>query len=226
MMHSHGLRASSVAAASGIVTTGLVLNLDAGNSASYPGSGTTWTDLSGYGNNATLTNGPTYSSANGGSIVFDGVNDTVSIPTSANQAMGTGNCTFEWWAKTSDSQGGYAYSSNDFLNITYSSTDLYYQGLFNNTTMFFANTAHYNNSWHHHVITRISGTVRWYIDKIQVGTGSDSYTYTNNNPILLMRGFFGYTAGNMAVWRMYKNKGLTSAEVTQNFNALRGRYGV
>jgi len=225
MRHSHGLRASSVAAASGIVTTGLVLNLDAGNLASYPGSGTTWTDLSGYGNNATLTNGPTYSSANGGSIVFDGVNDTVSIPASANQAMGTGDCTFEWWAKTSDSTGGYAYSSNDFLNITYT-TNLYYQGLFGYTTMFFANTAHYNNSWHHHVITRISGTVRWYIDTIQVGTGPDSYTYTNNNPILLMQGYYGFTAGNMAVWRMYKNKGLTSAEVTQNFNALVGRYGV
>ena len=55
------------------VTNGLVLHLDAGQSTSYPGTGTTWTDLSGYGRIGTLTNGPTYSSVNGGSIVFAGI---------------------------------------------------------------------------------------------------------------------------------------------------------
>ena len=49
-----------------IVTSGLVLNLDAGNTASYPGTGTTWTDLSGNGNNGTLVNGVGYNFANGG----------------------------------------------------------------------------------------------------------------------------------------------------------------
>jgi hypothetical protein len=60
-----------------VATDGLVLALDAGNSKSYPGSGTTWTDLSGRGNNGTLTNGPTYSSSNNGVLVFDGVDDYV-----------------------------------------------------------------------------------------------------------------------------------------------------
>ena len=60
-----------------LVMNGLVLALDAANPKSYPGSGTTWTDLSGRGNTGTLTNGPTYSSANGGSLVFDGTNDYV-----------------------------------------------------------------------------------------------------------------------------------------------------
>lgn len=60
-----------------IVTDGLVLCLDAANPKSYPGSGTAWMDLSGNGNNGTLTNGPTYNSGNKGSIVFDGVNDYV-----------------------------------------------------------------------------------------------------------------------------------------------------
>ena len=55
-----------------IVQSGLVLNLDAGNLESYSGSGTAWTDLSGQGNDGTLVNGPTFSSDNGGSIVFDG----------------------------------------------------------------------------------------------------------------------------------------------------------
>jgi len=57
-----------------IVRDGLVLCLDAANRKSYPGSGTTWTDLSGRGNTGTLTNGPTYSSSNGGSLGFDQVN--------------------------------------------------------------------------------------------------------------------------------------------------------
>ena len=61
-----------------IANDGLVLALDAANPRSYPGSGTTWTDLSGNGNNGTLVNVPTYSNANGGSIVFDGVDDYVS----------------------------------------------------------------------------------------------------------------------------------------------------
>ena len=62
-----------------IVKDGLILDLDAANRYSYPGTGTTWTDLSGNGNSATLLNGPTFDSANGGSIVFDGSNDYAPI---------------------------------------------------------------------------------------------------------------------------------------------------
>jgi len=58
-----------------IVSSGLVLCLDAANKLSYPGTGTTWTDLSGTGKNLTLTNGPTFNAGNMGSIVFDGTND-------------------------------------------------------------------------------------------------------------------------------------------------------
>ncbi|MCX6263624.1 MAG: hypothetical protein NTZ47_03635, partial [Bacteroidetes bacterium] len=64
---------------SGIVTDGLVLWLDAGITPSYSGSGTTWNDLSGNKNNGTLTNGPTFNSSNGGSIVFDGINDYIDL---------------------------------------------------------------------------------------------------------------------------------------------------
>jgi hypothetical protein len=62
-----------------IVTNGLVLNLDAANKDSYPGTGTTWTDLSGNGNNGTLINGPSFlSNVNSGIIKFDGVDDYIS----------------------------------------------------------------------------------------------------------------------------------------------------
>jgi hypothetical protein len=57
------------------VFSNLLLNFDAGIVSSYAGSGTTWTDLSGNGYNATLINGPTYSTSGGGSIAFDGSNE-------------------------------------------------------------------------------------------------------------------------------------------------------
>jgi len=80
-----------------IATNGLVLNLDAGNTSSYIGSGTTWTDLTGSGNNGTLTNGPIFNSGNGGSIVFDGINDVVSLGNILN--MGSNSWTMSCWVK-------------------------------------------------------------------------------------------------------------------------------
>jgi hypothetical protein len=78
-----------------VVTDGLVLALDAADTNSYPGSGTTWNDLSGNGNTGTLTNGPTYSSDNGGSIVFDGTNDYVPL---VNNLGDPQQFTIEFWA--------------------------------------------------------------------------------------------------------------------------------
>jgi hypothetical protein len=78
------------------VMDGLVMYLDAGNTKSYLSGSSTWNDLSGNGNNGTLTNGPTFSSANGGSIVFDGVDDTITVPYSSTLDP-TGGITIEAW---------------------------------------------------------------------------------------------------------------------------------
>jgi hypothetical protein len=67
----------SVSGGPDLIQDGLVLCLDAANTKSYPGSGTSWVDLSGNGNNGTLTNGPTFSSANSGSVLLDGANDYI-----------------------------------------------------------------------------------------------------------------------------------------------------
>jgi hypothetical protein len=64
-------------AVGGLVTDGLILNLDSTNASSYPGSGTSWDDLSGEGNDFTLVNGPTFSTDDGGTIVTDGANDYI-----------------------------------------------------------------------------------------------------------------------------------------------------
>jgi hypothetical protein len=84
-----------------IVTNGLVLNLDAANPRSYPQpyNGTTWTDLSGLGNNGTLVSGSFYTGSNYGNIVFDGVNDTTSFPgnTFGYSPGTTGEISLEIW---------------------------------------------------------------------------------------------------------------------------------
>ena len=81
-----------------IITDGLVLCLDAANKQSYPGSGTVWTDLAGS-NNGALTNGPTFNSANAGSIVFDGVDDYFTTGTTPNELLGNPNFTISMWVK-------------------------------------------------------------------------------------------------------------------------------
>ena len=84
-----------------LVTSGLILHLDSGNSSSYSGSGTTWTDLSGNNRNATLINGPQYSSVDGGKIVFDGIDDYAEV---SNPPMfGSGDFSVEVWFKRKES---------------------------------------------------------------------------------------------------------------------------
>lgn len=82
-----------------IITNGLVLYLDAGNPASYSGSGNTWNDLSGYNHHGTLLNNPTFNSADGGEIIFDGINDYVSIPYTQTNVT---SYTIEVWYKSTD----------------------------------------------------------------------------------------------------------------------------
>ena len=83
-----------------IVSDGLVLYLDAGSPNSYrPDFGTTWRDMSGFNNSGSLVNGPTYSTANGGNIVFDGINDRVDISHNSLYNFTTG-LTISCWYKT------------------------------------------------------------------------------------------------------------------------------
>ena len=80
-----------------IVTNGLVLYLDAANYLSYTSGSTTWNDLSGNNNTGSLVNGPTFSSTNAGSIVFDGTNDYVGLGNNSSLRFGTGSFTLNVW---------------------------------------------------------------------------------------------------------------------------------
>ena len=107
------------------VQNGMVLELDAANPTSYPGTGTAWTDISGYANNGTLTNGPTFSTSNGGNFSFDGADDYVDC--GSNSSLNLGAMTISAWVKPTtnvsnfrmiiadESQGGVPWNYRLFL---------------------------------------------------------------------------------------------------------------
>jgi hypothetical protein len=223
-------------ATKGIVQSGLVLNLDAGASTSYPGSGTTWTDLTGNSNTGTLTNGPTYSSANGGSIVFDGTNDYVTLGTSLTN--GYINITVSAWfyavadtgrqdivTKYPFGNGWLLYYSNTTNNFGVDGRESEAQYFSNVTTNTYA-----VNNWYNVVFTKNTTNWRLYINSLLDcnNTNGNGTTSFNNAGILAIGSLpanSDYAKGNIAQVSIY-NRALSAAEVSQNFNALRNRFGI
>ena len=220
-----------------IVTNGLVLCLDAGNTKSYPGTGTAWTDLSGNGNNGTLTNGPTYSSANKGSIVFDGTNDYVltnitksTIPTTSDVTLcgwiySTNNAAYDEWINLSNSN---TYAPN-YHNISLGK-DLDNKFYFNN----YDGTEHRSlsntsllNSWIYAVGIRNSNTNYLYINGTIQASPVAAGTPNINNAATLKLGIVlsFWSKGNISLVQIY-NRALSASEVLQNYNATKGRYGL
>jgi hypothetical protein len=218
-----------------IITNGLVLALDAANPKSYPGSGTTWTDLSGNGNNGTLVNGVGYSGDNLGSLVFDGVNDRVTTPT-----INLGNGNIPWtcsaWVKTatnatslgagsvlSNSSGGPVYSMMGVNNgkIVYWT---YYSAAWQKK-LGVGKTVN-DGTWHLLTWVNYSNyTMDMYVDGSLDSNVANS-TSGNNNPINIIGASWAAAHScNISQVSTY-NRALTAQEIQQNFNALRGRYGI
>jgi len=216
----------------GIVTDGLVLHLDAGNSTSYPGSGTTWTDLSGSGNNGTLTNGPTYNGADGGSLVFDGVNDFIQCSGSLTATTAT----FIVWIRRNGDQTSYhgiLFSRGTSVTGTnfYPSNLLGYH--WNNAVDTFSWNSGLtmpNLTWCMWAVSVSSSSATAYLCQssgITSATNNVSHTITILDDIKVGQDDFGgrFFNGNIAQALIY-NRALTATEVTQNFDALKGRYGL
>ena len=229
-----------------IVTSGLVLHLDAGNSSSYPGSGTTWSDLIGN-NNATLVNGPTYSSSNSGSIVFDGTNDysTIADVTGVTDFSISNNYTVDFWVYLNTLQSDTTSADNDVVEKWSASGGYPYVFRYLRSTQEMQ-VAAYNGSSSNSTTIQISSNVWWHICGVFDWTNSTltfygnsgssvsstatlnlSGTITNTSALNLMRrgNGFNYTTGNLSTLKIY-NRALSASEVTQNFNALRGRFGI
>jgi hypothetical protein len=207
-----------------IITDGLVLMLDAANVESYPGSGTTWTDLSGNGNNGTLTNGPTFSSGNGGYFQFDGVDDYVSFSTySQPQYLSTTSFTWNLWVFPLRNSNADVYMGNrfggtgeNFVKLTSNNFEYYTNNFggavpLNNWINLCvmksqSNLLYYRNGLLHANITTIiqKETQPFYIGGDAAGERSLSYI------------------ANASVY----DRALTAAEVLQNYNATKGRFGL
>jgi hypothetical protein len=218
-----------------IVMNGLVLYLDAASPRSYPGSGTTWTDLSGNGNTGTLTNGPTYSSANGGSIVFDGSNDVVNSTTSIIDRADGQEITVSCWIKPSRTSGQYSVFCTNRSDDTGIYNWIFYQHITDGAIAFHGdaqNKSSYvptTNVWINVTNTvTASGVSTLYVNGVSTYTVT-GYTYGNGTPSRLGIGADpgGQEPfqGNISQVSIY-NRALTAAEVSQNYNALKSRYGL
>jgi hypothetical protein len=218
-----------------ISLNGLVLCLDAANPKSYPGSGTTWTDLSGNGNTGELVNSPTYNSLNLGFFQF-ATNTFARIEN--NTALDTQTPTVEVWVKTNNTNQNGFWFEKGTVNTQYSlfqegSVIRWRQRLTSGTlTNLSTTTANFINTsnWYQVVGTFVSGSRRLYINGIQVNSDTLSGTIATNSggmSIGVYGGFNGgrgyYYNGNLAACRVY-NRALTAQEIQQNFNATKSRY--
>ena len=218
-----------------IVTDGLVLCLDAGNTKSYPGSGTTWTDLSGNGNNGTLQNSPTYDTNNLGSFSLDGVNDRILISCN-NSTIRTFNSTTQFIIKLPVYSGGqrcilsyrpgagqlYIGKANSGIFCYYnqlSPSPAYTVGnIASNATVICTVTCDATNNL---LSTYINGTLAGSASR----TGWVSTYHTSLYLGWDAGGTNEYMLGNFYQFSHY-NRVLTASEIQQNFNALRGRFSI
>ncbi len=226
-----------------IVTNGLVLNLDAANTASYPGTGTNWTDLSGLGNNGTLVNSPTYSATNGGYLSFNGTNNYATVASNSNLSFGTGDFAIQFWTNSTSysldtyyrrvlSIGGSGDNATTLQFLFFDGTAASNKISIRNNNQIINGTIIVSNStWHNIVLTRTGTTLNLYVDKVLDSSTTNSTSFTDGGATTSYIGRYGplsggYFSGNISNVLIYNNKSLSSSEVTQNFNALKSRYGL
>ena len=224
-----------------IVTDGLVTYFNAADKTSYPGSGTTWYDLSGNGNHGTLTNGPTYSNANGGNIVFDNADDYVltsnNITISGSQTLAA--VAIIAGAPTSPagiiSNHDYANTSNFGLNhingdrigisIGYTDNSREYD------TKYTAYTALIGIPFYIVMTFDLpTNTVKLFINGILDSTFALSKTVKfTSRPIVLGRWDYQYNYyyfnGKIPIAQYY-NRVLTQQEILQNYDATKSRFNL
>jgi hypothetical protein len=213
-----------------IVRDGLVLDLDAAKRDSYPGSGTSWRDIAGGVITGSLVNGPTFDSANGGSIVFDAGDDYYSISNNTSLDCTNAVSVFAWVKTPSSARSkeilmkynnvtvGIPYGfqwwvdGNIYVHITTSVGWKEITGLIGYSL----------NTWYNIGLTYDQTTLRAYINGSQTTTSSQTGTInTNSFPIICSSGL----GGSISTIQLY-NRALSAAEITQNYNALKGRYGL
>ena len=227
-----------------IVTNGLIMHLDAGNSASYPGSGNTWSDLSGNGRHVTLS-GTSYSSTDGGGIVFTG--------SSGNGTFNMGGVTTSYTAEAvvyaaafnSDGSGssGIMYwhdgaQGHGFIMEVDESTGRKWRFAHRYPYASGANTDDFGSSstvtvGKYHVVYVRNGSTsqKIYVNGVEVMSATPAYGgFDSGLTVGTIARVTNTTTnrrwdGRMHQIRIY-NRGLSAAEVAQNYGAIRGKFGI
>ncbi len=213
----------------GIIINGLVLNLDAGFTASYPTSGTTWYDVSLIGNNGVLTNSPTFNSSNGGGINFDGTDDFVKCSFSSVPVQGPGTISFF---------GYYSINTGVLNTITITAGSLAIQiGIRNNTgtvwkfgggslLSYTLPTVNQIAQW---TTTFDGSNVAVYINGILNSSTTSAQNQSSNSNTFYI-GTYADTGLEAFPGRLYNcqvyNRVLSADEILQNYNAQKGRFGL
>jgi len=223
-----------------LVTSGLVLDLDAAKLASYPGTGTTWFDISGNGNNGTLTNGPTFTGiGKQAAIVFDGTDDYVLLSNTFMADAPAG--TFDIWFNLSTTSGssysgvsniliGKPSSPDNAFGFSPSTSKLMFRlgNVTNLTSSVSANTGSWQSAQGVWDSTKMSIYQNGSPVASVTVSGSTWYGGTSYNTVL-GRNYTGQAAGSFTGQqgnvKIY-NRSLSQFEIWQNFNAFKGRYGI
>ena len=213
-------------------------------------SGTTWTDISGNGNTGTLTNGPTYNGANYGSIAFDGGDDYISIGSQSLVGSGTSPFSVELWFYNTKNWTSGQYS----MPIRVKQDSEFFVSLYNpsGTLNVYATFRGYNqwgipvtqstyvNTWiclsvvYNGGDKNTAASFITYVNGVQLASGTNNFGAAggvSNCNLLGADGTSGCNAalnfyqGNISAYKVY-NRALSAAEISQNFNALKWRYGI
>jgi hypothetical protein len=219
---------------SGVTKANLLLSLDAGNAQSYNGVGTTWYDVSGSVFDATLLNGPTYTTNGGGAIDFDGTDDSGTLPNISN--LLTGSMTAECWFRIDGAAtdwvrlvGVGGNSGNRTFGLWYNwNLDYFLWQRYGPTVdVLYEYTAMTTNVWYHLVGLTNGSSNKLFLNGVEIGSATNGGPWASSNELLSIAyaGFHTYHNGLIGSVRLY-NRGLSDAEVLQNFNAQKNRYGL
>ena len=213
------------AAGPNIIEDGLVLALDAGNTKSYPGSGTAWTDTVG-GNTGTL-NGPHHTEpfVGAGYVEFDGTGDNLSISSASSLGGFSGDFTIEFWFK-GDNQTGFDVFLESWISSTSSAQRWAIQAEGSGTTNMIwvrdgdikfttSGIDAFDNAWHHHAVVRNGSTINYYIDGVSRGSESHSASLSSGTDFIIGK----YSAGGYEIEGYLSNVRIVdgTAVYTSNF---------
>jgi len=215
-----------------IVTNGIVLALDAADKLSYPGSGTSWRDLSGNNNNGTLTNGPTFSATNGGCIVFDGVDDYVDVSNASTLNSNTQTINIWYNATTLPGRAATIICKHNTVDST------------NGYNIFAGNSAQIKpatgttdigtgggvvSTWYFLTLTfTINSSATFYINAVNNASAAIGNFTMSSNSLRIGRSpdsFWSVFTGKIANVSVY-NRVLSASEISQNYNATKSRFGL